>query len=104
MRKYLLTLQKSGLEWLHAIIWCITPEDRVRLSLSSILTRLPLSFLDSPVLPLEAAVPAGAGCHDQAVGGEVHLHLGERHHPGQGGQGGHQAELSGAGETLHHIL
>ena len=101
MRKYLLTLQKSGLEWLHAIIWCITPEDRVQLSLSSI---LPLSFFHSPSFPPEAAVPTGAGCHDQAVGGEVHLHLGERHHPGQGGEGGYQAELSGAWETLHHIL
>ena len=57
------------------------------------------SFSFHPISP-EAAVSAGAGCHDQAVGGEVHLHLGERHHPGQGGQGGHQAELSGAGETL----
>ena len=48
MRKYLLTLQKSGLEWLHAIIWCITPEDRVQLSLSSI---LPLSFFIHLVFP-----------------------------------------------------
>ena len=41
-----MTLQESGLEWLQAIIWCITPEDRVRFSVffNLYVSWLPLIF------------------------------------------------------------
>ena len=48
------------------------------------------------MLPLEAAVSERAGYGDQDVRGEVHFHLGERCHLGQGGKGGHQEKFSGA--------
>ena len=64
--------------------------------------RLLISWLVTCVLPLEAAVSERAGYGDQDVRGEVHFHLGERCHLGQGGKGGHQEKFSGAKVLLSH--
>ena len=64
--------------------------------------RLLISWLVTCVLPLEAAVFERAGYGDQDVRGEVHFHLGERCHLGQGGKGGHQEKFSGAKVMLSH--
>ena len=54
------------------------------------------------MLHLEAAVSERAGYGDQDVRGEVHFHLGERCHLGQGGKGGHQEKFSGAKVMSHN--
>ena len=64
--------------------------------------RLLISWLVTCVLPLEAAVSERAGYGDQDVRGEVHFHLGERCHLGQGGKGGHQEKFSGPKVMLSH--
>ena len=65
VRSYLRVLQCFKIEWVHAVVWCITPEDKVHIFQSHHLKQ----YFS------EAAIPEGSGRSDQNVWREVTKYL-----------------------------
>ena len=91
VKSYLMALQSAKVRWVHALIWCITPECKVGKRLVfRCLSNSSIGWICDYILMLkiivEIAKSEGTGGGDQVVvwqrGGE---HLGECHHHRQAG-------------------